>query len=198
MANIKDDYTTASGDVNKNTYQYDKKRLGKQLRVHEGYRKMPYKDSKGIDTVGIGRNLRDVGIPEWSGTSRDVYKTGVTEEEAEAFALNDSKLMESALEKKLPYFKTLNGVRQRVLIDMAFNMGVRKLGQFVSMFDGLGKRDFNKAADNMLFNFNKKTGKKTGKTGYSKDVGKRATRLSNMMRTGRDSPIFSGLKQAKI
>ena len=38
--------------------------LREQLVIHEGMRLKPYKDSVGKLTIGVGRNLDDVGITE--------------------------------------------------------------------------------------------------------------------------------------
>ena len=42
--------------------KYDRFKLMEKLIAHEGLRLNVYKDSLGIDTVGIGRNLQDRGI----------------------------------------------------------------------------------------------------------------------------------------
>jgi lysozyme len=42
----------------------DKQRLGKQLVIHEGLRLKPYRCSSNKLTIGIGRNIEDVGITE--------------------------------------------------------------------------------------------------------------------------------------
>ena len=42
----------------------NKQRLAEQLKVHEGLRLKPYKDTVGKWTIGIGRNLEDKGITE--------------------------------------------------------------------------------------------------------------------------------------
>ena len=43
---------------------YDKERLVDQLIRHEGMELKVYKDSLGIETIGIGRNLVDRGVTE--------------------------------------------------------------------------------------------------------------------------------------
>ena len=42
--------------------KYDKEKLMEKLVAHEGLRLQVYKDTLGIDTIGIGRNLQDRGI----------------------------------------------------------------------------------------------------------------------------------------
>ena len=40
----------------------NRKKLIEELTRDEGYRRRVYKDSVGIETIGIGRNLVDVGV----------------------------------------------------------------------------------------------------------------------------------------
>ena len=39
-------------------------RLIAQLKVHEGVRDKVYLDTEGIETIGVGRNLKDKGLSE--------------------------------------------------------------------------------------------------------------------------------------
>ena len=42
----------------------DKQRLIEQLRLHEGVEHKPYVDTVGKTTIGVGRNLDDVGLTD--------------------------------------------------------------------------------------------------------------------------------------
>ena len=42
----------------------DKEKLIEQLRLHEGVEHMPYKDTVGKLTIGVGRNLDDRGLSD--------------------------------------------------------------------------------------------------------------------------------------
>ena len=44
--------------------KYDRQQLVKIIAKHEGIVLEPYKDSLGISTIGIGRNLEDRGISD--------------------------------------------------------------------------------------------------------------------------------------
>jgi len=102
-----------------------------QLKKHEGVRLKPYTDTVGKLTIGIGRNLVDRGI---------------TLEEAEAMAVHDITEAATALCAALPWFTTLDEVRQRVLIDLAFNVGSRKALEFVRMLAAMQRKDWDTAA----------------------------------------------------
>jgi lysozyme len=127
----------------------------------EGLRLKPYKDSVGKLTIGIGRNLEDVGI---------------SKQEAEDLLANDiDKAIEDA--KTLvgdDFFNALGDVRQRVLVNMAFNLGRSRLRRFRRMLAAIRAGKFSNAADEMV------------SSRWYQQVGIRAARLELMMRTGED------------
>jgi lysozyme len=133
-------------------------RLKALLRKHEGLRLKPYRDTVDKLTIGVGRNLDDVGI---------------SFNEAEAMLDNDIQTAVNALTRTLPWFAALDDVRQEVLIDMCFNMGIITLvGKNPKMLAAIQKKNYGEAAIEML-------------SGPWKDqVHARAIELSEMMRTG--------------
>lgn len=130
--------------------------LKAELRRDEGVRLKPYTDSVGKLTIGVGRNLTDVGIQP---------------HEAEEMLEHDIASTIGALSVKLPWFPALDPVRQRVLVNMGF-MGVEKLLGFHLMLDACRRGDYETAADELL------------NSRYAHQVGQRATRLAAMLRTG--------------
>ena len=109
-----------------------------QLVLHEGLELLPYKDSLGIDTIGIGRNLEHRGLSEAELAHigkdiSDICEWGITKEQAYYLAENDIKIVEEEVCKAHPCVVELDEIRQRVIIDMAFNMGVPRLNKFVKM-----------------------------------------------------------------
>ena len=125
---------------------------------HEGLRLFPYKDTVGKLTIGVGRNLDDRGI------SRD---------EAMIMLTNDIEIARLGLIHAYPWFNSLDEVRQSVLVDMTFNMGIGGVSKFVLTIDYIKKGEYDKAAQEMLF------------SKWGKQVGGRAVELSEMMRTGK-------------
>ncbi len=71
----------------------------------------------------------------------------------------------------LPWVRTLSGVRYSVLVDMAFNMGVPRLLQFVMTLKAVREGRYADAAKEML------------DSTWAKQVGQRAIRLAAMMET---------------
>ena len=136
----------------------DREKLTVELMRDEGVKLKVYKDSLGIETIGVGRNIRDKGI---------------TADEAMFLLENDiEECLADCL--RFPWFADLDGVRQRVLVNMRFNLGAKGLRTFKNTLRLIERGEFLLAAANML------------KSKWSKQVGKRAIRLAAMMETGRD------------
>ncbi len=130
--------------------------LRKLLIKHEGLRLRPYRCTAGKLTIGVGRNLEEVGITE-----------------AEASAMLDNDIARVLLELRgLEFFAALDEVRRAVLADMCFNLGFAGLGKFRKMLAAVETGDFTAASAEML------------NSRWAVQVGSRAQRLSAMMKTG--------------
>ena len=136
--------------------KYNSENFVNKLIAHEGLRLQVYKDTLGIDTIGIGRNLEDRGITkeelDWMDIpSMDaVYEYGITEADAMYLAKNDVQIVEEELVRAHPCVDKLDAVRQLVLMDMAFNMGVPRLRKFQKMWNAVHEKKFDIAAKEML------------------------------------------------
>lgn len=130
-----------------------------ELMRDEGVRLTVYKDSLGIETIGVGRNLRDKGI------SHD-----------EALFLLENDLDECIHDLSVfPWFVALDPVRQRVLTNMRFNLGPSRLRSFKHTLAAVARGDYEAAAKGMMA------------SKWARQVGQRATRLAQMMRSGKDA-----------
>jgi lysozyme len=158
--------------------KYNRQDLIEKLIVSEGLRLQVYKDTLGIDTIGIGRNLEDRGITTEELADLDiptiehVYEYGITEADAVYLATNDVQIVEEELVRAHPCVDRLDSVRQLILIDMAFNMGVPRLCKFKNMWAAVHNEDYPTAAKEML------------DSRWAKQVKGRATKLANAMHNG--------------
>ena len=136
--------------------KYNREDLVQKLITHEGLRLQVYKDTLGIDTIGIGRNLEDRGITdeelEWMDIPNmdTIYEYGISEADAMYLAQNDVQIVEKELLRAHPCVENLDAVRQLVLIDMAFNLGVPRLCNFKKMWAAIHENKFDIAAKEML------------------------------------------------
>ena len=158
--------------------KYDSDKLLDELIAHEGMVLTVYKDTLGIDTIGIGRNLQDRGISKEELDHMDIphidliYRDGITEADARYLAKNDVRIVEDELLRAHPCVDRLDAVRQLVLIDMAFNMGVPRLCKFKKMWAAIHDEDFMIAAKEML------------DSRWANQVKSRSTKLAHAMHTG--------------
>lgn len=134
--------------------KYKREDIIEQIAQHEGVVLEVYKDSLGIDTIGIGRNLKHRGIATLElahieKTMSEIYEVGITKEEAYFLADRDIEIVEKELLNAHPIVDTLDAVRQMVLVDMAFNMGIPRLNKFLRMWNAIAENNFSLAAIEM-------------------------------------------------
>ena len=108
--------------------------LRQLIILHEGMKLKPYKDTVGKLTIGVGRNLDDCGI---------------SEDEALMLLDHDLTNVEVAL-TKYDWYVALDDVRQGVLIELAFNVGLAKALAFKKMIAALYVKDYAGAANELL------------------------------------------------
>ena len=137
----------------------DRPAMIRQLRLHEGERLKLYRCTAGKLTIGVGRNLEDRGI---------------TAAESAFLLGNDIDAVWTDVQRALPWVARLDDVRQRVLLDMAFNLGIVGLLGFKRTLAAIETGQYQQAATMML------------DSRWARQVGGRAERLSRMMATGKD------------
>ena len=159
--------------------KYDRAHYIEKLIKHEGIVLNVYKDTLGIDTIGIGRNLEDRGITKEELDDLDIpsiehiYEYGITEADAVYLATNDIEIVEEELCRAHSCIEDLDAVRQLIVMDMAFNMGVPRLCKFKKMWAALHQGDFATASVEML------------DSRWAKQVKGRAIKLSEAMKSGK-------------
>lgn len=129
------------------------------LLRHEDLRLKPYRDSVGKLSIGVGRNLDDVGL---------------SREEALLLLDNDILRAQTGVIRELPWSVELDRPRFEVLVNMAFNMGVGGLLEFKKFLSALQAGHMETAAKEML------------DSQWSQQVGRRADELAQIVRTGED------------
>jgi lysozyme len=134
----------------------DLKKLVAELRRDEGVRYAPYDDTMGIQTVGVGHNM----------------KCPLTDAQVDALLAADVDAVRKALDARLPWWSGLDDVRQRVLCNMAFNLGVAGLLGFKNTLAAVQAGRYADAAQGMAT------------SAWARQVGARAARLVQAMRTG--------------
>ena len=142
-------------------------KLMDELIRDEGLRLKVYLDSEGIETIGVGRNLQK----------------GITRDEAMLLLNNDIRY---AIQEAMtfPWYEKLTEQRKRVIVNMIFNLGLTRFSGFKNTIRYLEMGDYEAASEEML------------DSKWARQVGVRATRLSDMMRNGNARRESDGLVHA--
>lgn len=133
----------------------DRHALAVRLVKHEDERLTVYRCPAGKLTIGVGRNLEDRGI---------------SREESRFLLANDIDACLVDLEP-LPWFQHLSDLRQQVICEMRFNLGMGGLMKFRKMLVHLEHGRYTSAAREML------------DSDWARQVGGRADHLAVMMIT---------------
>ena len=135
----------------------DRGLLKTDLVRDEGMKLLPYTDTVGKVTIGVGRNLDDVGISD-----------------TESLALLDADIDRAIedLRRNVPWIFDRAEPVQRALVNMCFNLGWPRLSGFKKMWAHLELNEYDRAAAEAL---NSK---------WARQVGVRARRLADLIREG--------------
>lgn len=136
------------------------------IKTHEGFSSKIYLDTQKIPTIGYGRNLR--AYPFSEAEKESLINGEWHQEAAEAWLLERVKELDEKL-LKFAWFAHLDKERQAVLLDMAYNLGLKKLLGFKKMTEALKAHDYENAAKEMRESL------------WAKQVKSRALRLSVLM-----------------
>lgn len=131
--------------------------LVEQLKRHEGLRLKPYKCTANKTTIGVGRNLDDIGI---------------SEKEAEMLLRNDIQEAERQLTIHFPWTQDLDEVRLAALINFTFNVGIGTVSKFVNAMGLLKEGNYDMASKEFL------------SSRWASQVGQRAIDVTEQIRTG--------------
>ena len=131
--------------------------LIEELKRDEGVELKAYQDTVGIWTIGIGRNLQDVGV---------------SMAEAEFLLATDIDVAVSELQRTFDWFEDLSDARQRVCVNMCFNLGLTRLLGFKKFLAAMEEGDWETAGVEML------------DSKWARQVGARSTRLRDLLVEG--------------
>ena len=106
--------------------------LEQRIQRHEGLRLKPYHDDRGFLTIGYGRNLQ---------------AKGVSEDEALLMLRNDIAMARNQLIGYFPWVSTLDDIRQEVLTEMVFQLGINGVAAFKNTLAHAQAGEWDAAAD---------------------------------------------------
>lgn len=136
--------------------------LIKELRRDEGVEYSPYLDIVGIETVGVGHNLKAKPLP-------DGWTYPLSDDQVDQLLAEDLQAVFDDLDRTLPWWRNLNYPRQRVLANMTFNLGLAGMLGFKNTLAAIQQGRYSAAGAGMMA------------SKWAKQVGQRADRLADMM-----------------
>lgn len=95
------------------------------VEFDEGIKLKPYKDTRGIWSIGIGHNIK--ADPAMNAQLQHLLTSGITIDQARTIFLHDVKTAEIALDLHIPWWRTMDDVRQDVFLNICFNVGCGEL-----------------------------------------------------------------------
>ena len=132
-------------------------KLVAELRRDEGVKAKPYRDTEGILTIGVGRNLEDVGL---------------SDDEMDYLLTNDINRALRWCQRQDWWPMVDTDARQRAIVNMVFNLGPTRFIGFRKMLEAIRRGDWPAAADEAL------------DSKWADQVGSRAHRIAAMLRNG--------------
>lgn len=133
-----------------------------ELKLDEGFRSRPYQDSLGYWTIGYGHHD---GV-----TSKTAP---INEGDAEILLTERMEEAWDDAEAVVPSFNQLDGPRKGALLNLAYNLGRKKLSGFHGTINAIENQDWDLVERRLLNSL------------YARQVGRRATRLGYRLRTGK-------------
>lgn len=138
----------------------------------EGFSEIIYKCPAGFDTIGYGRNIEANPL---KGYELPMLQNGkISKENAKKLLRDDlSDFYEQLCNSSIgANYKKLDLVRQACLLDMCFNMGLKTLLTFKKTLGLIWEGKYKEAANEML------------ESRWASQVGTRASKISNWIKTG--------------
>ena len=160
-------------------------RMAAQLILHEGLKLKTYLDTEHNWTMGVGYNITGRGLEFFEQTigrklKGPVEHIRITRSEALKVLRADMERIHKVVPLRFPYYDMLSEIRQRVVLDLAFNMGFRALS-FVNTRKAIERNDWTAAVRGL---YASKWARQVG-DGEGKKFD-RADRLTKMLLTDTD------------
>lgn len=149
--------------------------LVSDLERDEGVRLFPYRDSRGFLTIGVGHNI--TADPAMAAQISQLMRVGISQAQVGTLLASDIAAVERRLDADLPWWRSLDDVRQDVVVNLAFNLGEGKLATWHHTLGDIQAGRF-KAAEVDLENDQP----------WASQVHARAQRLALQMETGQRQP----------
>ena len=135
----------------------NREELKKELIRDEGLKLKAYRDHLGVWTLAVGHNIED---------------NPISERAAMVILDDDISTVESGLDRNLSWWRNLSEVRQRVMANMAFQLGITRLIGFRKALEAIREERWDDAESELL------------QSRWAMQTPDRARRMASLMRNG--------------
>jgi lysozyme len=132
-----------------------------ELKLDEGFRSKPYKDSLGYWTIGYGHH---------DGVTADTAP--INKEDAESLLIERMEEAWDDAKIVVPSFDQLDGPRKGAVLNLAYNLGRKKLAGFHGTLQAIEDQDWDEVERRLLNSL------------YARQVKGRANRIAYRLKTG--------------
>lgn len=108
--------------------------LKERIKKKEGKRNKMYVDSVGKRTIGYGHNLDDKPI---------------SDDACEVILMDDINDCINDLDRELSWWRSLDDVRQNVMVELAYNLGITGLCSWKNTMSFIKSGEYSKAAEKL-------------------------------------------------
>jgi lysozyme len=115
------------------------------IKQNEGYRASPYKDSLGIRTIGYGFNLQDQANQALAQRLGVKFDKPLNTQDADKLFKHSIIAAEDALRNLDSKYDNRPDAVKKALLDMSYNLGANRLGEFEDMFAAVKTGDYKQA-----------------------------------------------------
>lgn len=116
--------------------------LQERIMRHEGFRSLPYQDTLNHWTVGFGHLLSESSAQE--------YEKGISTKDALDLLDKDIEIAKLAVARELPWTLGIAELKQEILQEMCFQLGINGLLGFHKMLSCARAGDDDGVVSNML------------------------------------------------
>ncbi len=108
--------------------------LKASLTLHEGKSFLPYPDTEGVETIGVGHNLQ----------------RPISEAAVQQILSDDINTAVAELDRAFKGWRNHSEARQTVLVELMFAMGAPSLSKFVKFWAAMDRKDYTAAAAQLI------------------------------------------------
>lgn len=144
--------------------QSNQETLESRIIRHEGFCSVPKYDAKGFFCLGFGHDITKAECEN--------YPNGISWDDAEKLLEYDITIVKQNCAKAFDWLSGLSSIRQDVIFEMVYQMGIAGVSAFHGMISCIKNKDWSGSAEHMLASL------------WHSETPSRSEELANLMKNG--------------